>query len=536
MMKCNLYILMILSAALLAMACAQIGRPGGGDDDIDPPVVLSEESTPNMQTRFADRKIELSFNEWISVSNTTKEIFISPPLDYPLQVTDRGKMVTVEFNENEVLKDSTTYQINFGKSIKDLTAGNFLDNYTFLFSTGDEIDDLSLKGQVIDALSGKGVSDLIVSLYDNLSDTCFTTLKPFYLTRTDKQGNYDFQNLRADTFQIFALADENVSYTYDLQTEQVAYLDSFLFLSEIDTSTRIVLELFDEEDEPRFLEARQRKQGLVKVVYVPLPTSTDVFFLDSMDIKYFLEERKDSLYFWHDDMELDSAQLVAVYPQGRDTFKIKSAKKTMTEMKLLCQTKQLSLDKEDTIFIEWNKPLNDIDTSLISLSDTSGIIPLTTYGVDGRQAWLTAELRSAHQYSIGIDSSAVTDWYQQANLDSVEISISTIDRETLGNIVLSVTKEDTLPYLVEIMKGKDLIETRTVISEEEISLTQLEAGSYSLKIIQDSNKDGRWSSGSIKERRRPEVIKELSLEKLKAGWDLAADVDLTELFDGIKSN
>lgn len=537
MMNWKSHILIGLLAIILGISCAQIGTLGGGVDDIAPPEVLTEGSTPNMQTRFSDRSVELYFNEWITVANTTKEIFISPPLNYPLKVTDKGKKIIVEFHEDEVLKENTTYQINFGKSIKDLTAGNFLENYTFLFSTGDKLDELAIKGKVEDALSGKGVGDLIVSLYDDLSDTCFTTVKPLYLTRTDKEGNFELQNLRGDTFQIFALADENVSYTYDLQTEKVAYLDSFLILNDkLDTLSSVVLELFDEEDEPRFVEARQRRQGLVKVVYNPLPTTTAVNFLDSMDVAYYLEEQKDTLYFWHDDLQLDSAKLVAVYPQGSDTFNIKAAKKSMTEMNLLCQTKMLNLDKEDTIYVEWNKPLQSIDTSMITLADTSGNILISQYGTEGRNMWLLADLRSAQQYSLKIDSAAITDWYEKRNLDSLELSIKTIDRETLGTILLSVTKDDKLSYLVELISENKVIEKRNISAAEEISLTKMPAGQYSLKITQDSNGDGRWSSGSLKERTRPERIKKLTLEKLKAGWDLEATVDLRELFYGTESN
>lgn len=514
------------------MSCAQIGRPLGGEDDEIPPEVMTEGSTPNMQTRFTDRAIELKFSEWITVSNPVKEIFVSPPLNYPLQVSDRGKTVKVEFNENEILKENTTYQINFGKAIKDLTAGNELENYTFLFSTGDEIDQSSIKGQVNDALTGKGVSDVILCLYDNLSDTCFESVKPLYLTRTDKDGAFELQNLREDTFQIFALTDENVSYTYDQQTERVAYLDSFLILNDVDSITNIVLELFDEEDEPRFLDGRQRTQGLVKVVYLPMPAPMTMSFLDSVERRSFLEPRKDTFYFWHDDLELDSAEVVTVYPQGRDTFKIKSAKKSIKEMLFLCETKQLTQDKEDTIFVDWNKPLSEIDTTKISIQDTSETYRIQSYGVEGKRLWIQADLSSAQQYNMRIDSAAVTDWYGQDNKDSLDIILRTIDRETLGNIKLTVLKEDSIPYLIEVLSKNKLVEKYTVVEPQEISLSKMQAGEYSLRITQDSNGDGKWSSGSIKERTRPEQIVELTLEKLKAGWDLEADVNLTELFDG----
>ena len=125
-MNVSSYIIALCLLIILAIsACAVIERPKGGPKDEDPPLVVTGgETTPNRQTFFSDRKVVLEFNEWVQVNNPVKEIFISPPLNYPLQVSDRGKRVIMEFHEDEVLKENTTYQINMGESIRDLTEGN----------------------------------------------------------------------------------------------------------------------------------------------------------------------------------------------------------------------------------------------------------------------------------------------------------------------------------------------------------------------------------------------------------------------------
>jgi len=113
------------------LGCAQVGTLTGGERDEDEPVLDLENSTPNKQLFFDDRTIELYFDEWISLKNPLKEIFISPPLDYPLKVEERGKKVIIEFNEEETLKEETTYQISLGKAIADLTEGNVFSGFTF---------------------------------------------------------------------------------------------------------------------------------------------------------------------------------------------------------------------------------------------------------------------------------------------------------------------------------------------------------------------------------------------------------------------
>ncbi|MCB0640491.1 MAG: carboxypeptidase regulatory-like domain-containing protein, partial [Phaeodactylibacter sp.] len=106
------------------------------------------------------------------------------------------KTVLFEFDENEELRENATYIINFGDAIKDFTEGNIAP-IRFIFSTGDYIDSLEVKGRVVDAVSGEPVSDVLVMLYDNLNDTVVRTERPFYFSRTDKAGQFKIENVKA---------------------------------------------------------------------------------------------------------------------------------------------------------------------------------------------------------------------------------------------------------------------------------------------------------------------------------------------------
>ncbi len=522
--------LALLLMVLMAWSCAQIGTPGGGLDDETAPYIIREGSTTNSQTNFTDRRIELIFNEWITTSNTTKEVFISPPLDYPLQITDRGKKVIVEFNEKEVLKENTTYQISFGKAIKDLTAGNVLENYTFLFSTGDKLDYLSIEGTVVDFVTQQPVKDVIVLLHASESDTSFTQAKPTYLTRTEDDGSFKLKNLRADTFQIFGLVDGNVSYTYDLQSEQVAFLDSTLILIDsMPPMQGITLELFDEEDEALLIESRQKQQGLVKLLYKPKVRNPQHRILNAPEAESFLEFSKDTLLLWH--KLPDTLNLVITHDDAIDTMKIRAAKNSIAELSMLATAKPLNQFATDSIMIEWNKPIASIDTSKIVLSDTVQDYPFTA-GYYDKTLWLLADLAANASYNITIDSAAVVDWYGVESKDSVAVSLRTLDLEELGQINLSITKEDSISYVLELRTTENLIEKWTIFEPTEIVVPNLLPGTYKINLLQDLNGDGRWSSGNLSEKKKPEIRKEKTLESLKSGWELETTIDITELFYG----
>ena len=126
------------------MQCANIGQPDGGPRDTTPPGIDTANSTPAMQKNFRPDQtkipISLKFDEWIKLDNAFKQVVISPPLQYAPKIELKGKGVQIKLDPREVLKEQTTYTVNFGQAIKDITEHNVVKNLRFVFSTGDIID------------------------------------------------------------------------------------------------------------------------------------------------------------------------------------------------------------------------------------------------------------------------------------------------------------------------------------------------------------------------------------------------------------
>ncbi len=220
-------ILFILTA--LYLSCAQQGSPSGGPRDEDPPVVL--ESTPeNYSTHFKAKKIQITFDEYIVLDNVNQELVVSPPMEKKPEVRLKGKSLLIEFEEE--LKENTTYTLNFGNAIKDLHEGNKLLNFEYVFSTGAVLDSLSIRGTLIYAFDLEVPEEAItIMLYDDLRDSVPLTEIPLYVGRSDDSGVFSVNNLKADTFKVFALKDGNYNLRYDLPTEEIAFLDSTLIMN-----------------------------------------------------------------------------------------------------------------------------------------------------------------------------------------------------------------------------------------------------------------------------------------------------------------
>lgn len=361
-------LLFVLALSCYLVSCASTGRPSGGPKDTTPPSLVLEESAPNFSTNYKPRKIELVFDEWIELKNQQREILISPPFFKRPQINSRGKKVTVEFPEEEPLREDATYTINFGKSIVDFTEGNPAEGFRFVFATGDKIDSLAFKGSIEDARTGEAVKDILVLLYDVLGDSVVVSEKPFYYARTDETGNFNFENLKNDTFKVFVLEDLNYNYLLDAGAERLAFSDSLFVLND-SASFNPKLRLFTPEQRLRILESSSEVPGLIWTSFDRPSHEVDIEFLYPAGFEPIIEEDRDTLKIWHTE-QVDSVGVI----YGVDTldFNIRPFDSIFYARPLIMYESNASrtaLAPFDSLRLTFGSPLASVDTSLIRLTN-----------------------------------------------------------------------------------------------------------------------------------------------------------------------
>lgn len=196
-------ILIIISAFWMSVptGCANIVPPQGGPRDTIPPVLLS--ATPrDSSVNFRGQQIVLTFDEDVDDPRNINEIIYTPSLETPATINTRGKTLTLKFNDT--LQPNTTYMINFGDQVIDLTEANPVRNFVYTFSTGPYLDSLEIRGKVMLAENGGIDSTLNVALYKDRSDSALRIRNPLYVARVDRNGTFRFHNLPKDTFAIYA--------------------------------------------------------------------------------------------------------------------------------------------------------------------------------------------------------------------------------------------------------------------------------------------------------------------------------------------
>lgn len=206
--------------AVLVASCARMGQPDGGWYDEVPPKVVG--ATPGERAiKVNQQKLEIRFSEYIKVDNPTENIIFCPPqLEMP-EIKATGKSVKIELKDT--LMPNTTYTIDFSNAISDNNEGNPMGNYTYVFSTGEQIDTLEVSGYVLEAETLEPVKGSLVGLYSNLEDSAFTTQPMLRVGRTDGDGQFRIRGIAPGKYRIFSLMDSDGDYKLSQRGEMLGY-------------------------------------------------------------------------------------------------------------------------------------------------------------------------------------------------------------------------------------------------------------------------------------------------------------------------
>ena len=245
--------LAVLSFAGL-LGCASIGSPGGGLYDETPPVLVRSEPA-EAATSVGRQKITMRFNENIKLDNANEKMTISPPQVKAPTITSNAKTLTIELRDT--LQPNTTYTIDLGDAVQDNNEGNPLENLSLTFSTGDHIDTMKVMGTLLNAKDLEPVTGAFVGIYavteegifpargkegDSLQlaidsivalypDSIFS-LRPFERAgKTDSYGRFTISGVGPGKYRMYAVKDGNTNYMYDVNTEDIAFVDSLIIPS-----------------------------------------------------------------------------------------------------------------------------------------------------------------------------------------------------------------------------------------------------------------------------------------------------------------
>ena len=210
----------------LTSNCARKGRPSGGLKDSIAPLMITAKH-PYKSINFNSKKIELSFDEYVTLKNINQQLVISPPLKYLPIITPQSspsKKITIKLTDT--LKPNTTYTLNFGNSIQDNNEGNKLERFKYLFSTGSYIDSLKIRGTILDAYNkefNKNINVLLYKVDSTFNDSIVYKQKPNYVTSTLDSTLFNITNIQKGRYLLVALKDNANNYLFNPNEDKIGF-------------------------------------------------------------------------------------------------------------------------------------------------------------------------------------------------------------------------------------------------------------------------------------------------------------------------
>ena len=465
----GLFILVITGISLINLTtgtgCANIIPPTGGPKDSLPPVLVN--SVPkDSTTSFNAQKIVLTFDEYVELDQNLTEQFIASPNPENIPLVE-NKLRTVTIKLKDSLKPNTTYSLDFGNSLKDVNEGNVLKNFTYVFSTGKNLDNGTISGNVTIAQTGEADSTLIVLLHSNLNDSAVKKLKPDYYTRLDSSGNFHFRYLPHGRFAIYVLPND-FSKRYDDSTKMFAFYGSTA-------------------------DADSNNHGIRLYAYQEVKAT-----------------------------EKTSTQTTTT---GK-----KSKTEEEKRLKVTTNLENNEQDLLGNVELTFNLKIATFDSSKVTLADTTfKSIAGYTIRRDTTPATFYIQYKwpenTAYKLVIQKDAFADSSGIKLAKNDT--ISFTTKSEGDYGSMRLHFNNLDLSKNPVLQFVQSDNIVKSVPLTTNEWSARLFEPGEYELRLLNDDNKNGVWDPGNFDKKQQPEIVSRIPRKlNVKANWDNEVDINL----------
>ena len=457
----------IFFLSTLFYSCANITSPTGGAKDVTAPK-LKNRSVKDSLLNYTGGKIQFEFDEFIQLKDVQNQLVVTPLLKNKPLVTSHKKTVSI-YLADSLLEKNTTYQISLGNAIQDIHEGNPAKNIRFTFSTGGYFDSLSLKGNVVDAFTGKTDTAAWVLLYPNsIKDSAIIKEVPLYVQKVSS-GDFQFNNLPNRNFKIFALHDLNANFKYDAIGEKIGFLNDDV--NPTDSTLKIKLYTFLEKSNT---DTSSNKTTRGKIEKSAIATSLS--YMVSVDT---LNKTKRTFGI-------------------NDTLKITLS----SPIKKIDPTK-IRLYQGDIID----------ESALVDLDSTKKIIRIKPDWTEDAAYKLTLQKGFAYD---SLNNAPASEYVFKTKRLS-DYGILTIKHKIEKNNFIAVLLNDKI---VQRKKMLDSVSTFTLLNP----------GNYQINVLQDENGNGIWDTGSFFSTRiQPEITVLFSNEiTIKANWENKIDLRMID--------
>ena len=597
-MKKNLLRFLPLAAVVLCClaplffpSCANTTEaPTGGKKDTIPPYIIDIKPLPGViGVPLEGAVFTFTFNEYVTIK-TPANIYLSPPQRRVPKSRIRGHNLVVSFEEP--LLPNTTYTLTFTDAITDTNEGNMFPGYTYVFSTGEQIDSMMFTGTVLDCNTLAPVKGATVMLYKDPRDSALFERRPDASVKTDDWGFFALPFIQDTLYRMYAVRDADNDNLYNPETETVGFVDSLIrpVLVAHDTVPEMLkYDMLDtlmclarrSEYEIKLFREKPTKQYIVNKVRTSERSAYITFmapgaWIDSLWIRGVRDDQlisqfnvlQDSLELWINSRRA-APDTMRIYVNYRKTDSLGRLVPTQEIVRLplpndkrtYSKSQRRNLRHEDTVCVytfraapetvEQNGFELEFKNPIITEHfDSVVFLAVNTRQRESREEFTVEQdslnlrryilrpknkLQPGYQYSMKLPYRAFRDingfWS-----DSTVVKVSLPNDETLSLMELELSGVDR-KIIVDLLSEKrdKVLRSYVVDTDCTLSFPYLKAGRYSVRITEDGNRNSIVDTGSILEHRQPEKVVFVDLGggqyiDIPASSELTQPVDVSILF------
>jgi len=518
---------------LLAFGCAQIRGLDGGAVDADPPQLVSV-YPENLSTRFREKTIVLTFDEYVQINNIAQELVVSPPLNRPVKVEIKRK--TVYLTIEEELRPNATYTFNFGNAIVDFREGNKAD-LNYVVSTGDVIDSLAVAGSVRDAWTGAPSEGTRVMLYPDTSTSNVLRGVPLYMTKSRKDGSFKLSYLAPGKYHLVLVTETTENYSLD-DNELMAFSDS-LVQPQVDDSLLTMRRFYLSHSMPRnqsITNYQVDSVGKLSMVrsfrFAPLVAIPERESLSQISVT---DEFSDSTWLWllgpAGDTEegvilsLRDSVLDTLYVPYFESYRIKPIKGKLSS--------SARVSPKSLIRVKFPIPIDSLDATRILLFHSDSIPVMVSPSISSN---LPNEISVDHSplipasYRLLLLPGAVRSIHGASN-DTVDLKFGVPLPSDFGAIKLSVSGIGSdYALFLELREAKGRLLWLGVVDSPGVwKMGELLPGEYEVRVWEDRIGNGLWDEADFENQVQPERVWVFNQKlNIRANWDIDLKWDLSQ--------
>jgi len=506
-------------------SCANIIAPTGGPKDTLAPVLDTIRSFPKMEQLNYRGNVTLAFNEWIKTEKLKQDLIITPRVqNYSYKVIKRKLVITFL----QPLDSNTTYNLDFRNTIQDITEGNATP-VRLAFSTGSQLDTMQIKGKVTEILSNAPAKETLLALY-KVDDTLDVAEDPpYYLTQTNDAGFFNFKNIKANRYRLYAIKDAN-NNKYYTKGEMIGFVPGIIDLNQGNRDS-LEIGLVKEDYDPPRLNSKGAKKHLVELNFnegiqqIKLD-SGQTNFEEKIQYNISSNGRKVTLY---NKQSLDSIRVRIIALDSADnrlseevTLKfnnkpIKDKDRAAFGVKI-APTNGVGVEGDElALEFSFPKPVKNLDATKLKYlidADTVNFQPLIIDSITTLK-WneyktkltLTRNIQFKNTLNIVSDSAAFISVINDSTT-SIQQSIQRIDPSTIGLVNIKV-ETSTPNFVIQLLDQEFKVvrdQKNSEVTNNQFKFNNLPPGTYTIRVIIDENNNGRWDPSNYKNEKLAERI------------------------------